>query len=83
MRFSAALNEQILTIDNSVHKRRNEEIKEFEKESGEAVLMLGRIFHEKVLFMKKQLMFAEHPVKKVIDKFKSLFVESNMVLLCR
>jgi len=58
-------------------------MKEFEKESGESVLMLGRIFHEKVLFMKKQLMFAEHPVKKVIEKFKNLFVESNMVLLCR
>lgn len=83
MIFRAAQNEEILTIDKSGAQKRKEEAKEFEKESGESVLMLGKIFHEKVLFMKKQLMFTDHPLRKVIERFKALFVERNMILLCR
>ena len=47
------------------------------------MLMLGKIFHEKVLFFKKQMTFAQHPIRLVLDKFKSLFVQYNMDLLCK
>ena len=45
--------------------------------------MLGKIFHEKVLFVKTQLNFKQHPLRIVIEKFKRLFVDANMMLLCK
>jgi len=47
------------------------------------VLMLGKIFHEKVLFFKKQITFSQHPIRFILEKFKALFVKYNMDLLCK
>jgi len=45
--------------------------------------MLGQLFHDKVLFIKKQLNFNEHPIRQIIEKFKVLFCDSNLILLCK
>jgi len=45
--------------------------------------MLGRQMHLIVLFIKKQLAFTEHPIRQLIEKFKELFVDKNMALLCK
>lgn len=58
-------------------------MKDLEKETGESVLMLGKNFHEKVFFLKKQLNFMQHPIRLVIEKFKIIFVKYNMDLLCK
>jgi hypothetical protein len=58
-------------------------MKEQEKETGQSVLQLGQIFHEKVLFIKKQLGFQEHPLRQIFEKFKILFCDSNLMLLCK
>lgn len=44
--------------------------------------MLGQLFHEKVVYIKQQLSYKQHPIKGIIDHFKECFVESNMKLLC-
>ena len=36
-----------------------------------------------VLFIKKQLQFTTHPLRGVIEKFKTSFVKKNYVLLCK
>jgi predicted nucleic acid-binding protein len=58
-------------------------MKEQEKETGQSVLMLGQLFHEKILFIKRQLNFNEHPIRQIIEKFKVLFCDSNLILLCK
>jgi hypothetical protein len=45
--------------------------------------MLGQLFHEKILYIKKQLAYKQHPIKACIDKFKQSFTECNMKLLCQ
>lgn len=45
--------------------------------------MLGQLFHEKILFIKRQLNFNEHPIRQIIEKFKMLFCDSNLMLLCK
>jgi len=45
--------------------------------------MLSARVNEIVLFIKKQMQFEEHPIRAIIDKFKSLFVQKNLVLLCK
>jgi hypothetical protein len=47
------MNEKILTIDKKSAMTNLQEIKDQEKETGQSVLMLGLIFHEKILFIKK------------------------------
>lgn len=48
------------------------------------MLMLGQVFHEKILFIKKQLGYKQqHPLRQVIEKFKSFFGDANIMLLCK
>ena len=54
-----------------------------EAETGQSVLMLSDKIHQLVLFIKKQLQFTTHPIRGVIEKFKTEFVRKNYVLLCR
>jgi hypothetical protein len=55
-----------------------------ERETGQSVLKLGQVFHEKVLFIKKHLaQKTQHPIRVVIEKFKSFFHDSNVMLLCK
>lgn len=44
--------------------------------------MLGQVFHEKIIFIKNQLAYKQHPVRALIERFKSYFMETSMVLLC-
>jgi hypothetical protein len=56
---------------------------ESEKETGQSALMLSESVHEIILFIRKQLTFNQHPVRAIIEQFKSRFVAQNMVLLCK
>lgn len=79
--FQASQNERNLTNKQS---QSLEEQKAQERETGQSVLMLGQVFHEKVLFIKKQLSYKQqHPLRQVIEKFKSYFEQSNVMLLCK
>lgn len=81
--FRASQNEEILTTNKSLSKDKIDQMKEQEKETGQSVLMLGQLFHEKILFIKKQLNFMEHPLRQIIEKFKNVFCKSNEMLLCK
>lgn len=45
--------------------------------------MLSESIHETILFIRKQLSFPQHPMRAIIEQFKSRFVAQNMVLLCK
>jgi hypothetical protein len=49
MVFSASQNEQILTTDKTLLKRKYLAMKEQEKETGQNIYLLSQIFHEKVI----------------------------------
>ena len=55
--------------------------KYLERETGNAVLMLGNQLQEKVVFIKKHISSKTHPIKVLIKKFKQSFAEYNMQLL--
>ena len=83
------VNSAFKSIDLSHQKPRESEAevrksrRKLEAETGQAVLMLSEKVHQLVLFIKKQLQFTTHPLRGVIEKFKSAFVKKNYVLLCR
>ena len=52
-------------------------------ETGQSVLMCDEKVHDLVLFISKHINQRTHPVRMAIDKFKKLFHETHMVLLCR
>ena len=83
LRFNARQNEENLTFNKSLTQEKLQQMKEQEKETGQSVLMLGQLFHEKILFIKKQLNFTEHPLRQIIEKFKDFFSETNLMLLCK
>ena len=35
------------------------------------------------MFIKNQLEFKQHPIRNLIEKFKSYFIDANMMLLCK
>ena len=77
------------SVDMSLQKPKESEAEmkksrhKIEVETGQTVLMLSDKIHELVLFIKKQLQFTTHPIRGVIEKFKTEFVRKNYVLLCR
>lgn len=54
-----------------------------EQSIGQHALMLSESVHETILFIRKQLGFDQHPLRAIIEEFKSVFVAQNMVLLCK
>lgn len=52
-------------------------------ETGQSILMIDEKIHDLVLFISKQLGMLNHPVRAAIEKFKTVFHQSHMVLLCR
>jgi len=52
-------------------------------ETGQSVLMCDEKVHDMVLFINKQLENPAHPVRATIEKFRGLFAQEHMVLLCR
>ena len=57
--------------------------KQMSIETGQSVLLCDEKVHDLVLFISQQLGQANHPVRVAIEKFKTFFMEANMVLLCR
>lgn len=51
-------NEQKLTRNFESDRVKELKQKDLERETGQSVLMLGNVLHEKVVFIKKQLAFA-------------------------
>ena len=45
--------------------------------------MIDEKVHDFVLFINRQLEMAGHPIRAVMNEFKTLFHQYNMVLLCR
>jgi len=52
-------------------------------ETGQSILMCDDKVHDLVLFINKELSRPNHPVRIAIEKFKTLFHKTHMVLLCR
>jgi hypothetical protein len=52
-------------------------------ETGQSILMCDDKVHDLVLFINKELSRPTHPVRIAIEKFKTLFHKTHMVLLCR
>ena len=72
-----------MKFDSIQYLLEQESKKNEELETGQNVLMLSSKIQEIVQFIKQQMSLENHPISKAIEKFKELFIEENLVLLCK